>query len=313
VLSKEARGKIVAGAVLDLVGAVLIARGVPEIGLPLAAGVVLLLAGSLLVFQGVLGISKEQAQQQPPSAGPSSGWRPEPELRAPPPRRVVLTRTGKLSMALWAAMAVVVAGYAFLAPPRPASLPPLFEAEGVAVTGTVHDKNERNLAVDGQTYYVYYNFQTQDGAQVRASRSVPRRVYDDVAVGDTLEIVYFSDDPHVHFAGLLEREELPPAVRWIVAGALAALVFGFDHQRRYHRRLVSQGTAVAGTVEGVRRRGANRVFTVRFQLHAHQGSLRGSERNPQRADGDLVTVLYLPERPERAVLYSATLYRARLS
>jgi hypothetical protein len=89
------------------------------------------------------------------------------------------------------------------------------------------------------------------------------------------------------------------------------LYLAYDQQRRFHKRLVSHGKPTAGIVEGVRRRGATRVFTVRYKLHGQEGRLRGSERNPQRADGDAVTVLYLPEHPERSLLYSASLYRAR--
>jgi hypothetical protein len=131
-------------------------------------------------------------------------------------------------------------------------------------------------------------------------------------VDDTLEVLYFSEDPQVHFAGRLEQEDLPPAVRWIAVAALGALFFGFEHQRRYHKRLVSRGSPVKGIVEGVRRRGGSRVFTVRYQLHGRQGSLRGSERNPKRADGDAITVLHLPERPEQTTLYCTSLYRARV-
>jgi hypothetical protein len=310
-MSKQQRGWIVAGALLDLAGAVLIARSVPEIGVPLAAGVGLLLAGSALVFQGVLRISRKQAGQPTPARASGNAWSPEPELNAAPPRPVQLTRMGKLSAALWGAMALAVVGYVFLAPPRPAPISPLLEAEGSAATAEVHAKNERDTAPGEPSYYVSYHFATARGEQVRESRRVPRAVYDELAVGDTFEVIYFPENPQQNFVPRLAGQEIPPALRWTAVGLLGVLFLAYDQQRRFHRKLVSHGKPTGGVVEGVRRRGATRVFTVRYKLHGQEGRLRGSERNPQRADGDAVTVLYLPERPERTLLYGTSLYRAR--
>lgn len=309
-MSKQPRGWIVAGVLLDLAGAVLIARSVPEIGAPLAAGAGLLLAGSALVFQGVLRMSRKQAEP-PPSRGAGKAWSPEPELNAAPPRPVQLTRVGKLSAGLWGAMALAVVGYVFLAPPRPAPISPLLEAEGAAATAEVHAKNERNTASGEPSYYVSYHFETGRGEQVRESRPVPRAIYDEIAVGDSFEVIYFPDNPQQNFVPRLAGQEIPPALRWAAVGLLGVLFLAYDQQRRFHRKLVSHGKPTAGVVEGVRRRGATRVFTVRYKLHGQEGRLRGSERNPRRADGDVVTVLYLPERPERTLLYFASLYRAR--
>jgi len=309
-MSKQGRVWIVAGAVLDLAGAVLIARSVPEVGAALAAGIGLLLVGSVIVFRGVLRISREQAGQQAPSRTVSREWSPEPELSAAPPRPVRLTRAGKLSAGLWGAMVLIVVGYVFLAPPRPARPPPLLEAEGAAATATVHAKNERDMASGEKAYYVSYHFETGQGEQVRETRQVPRAVYDEAAVGDSFEVIYFPENPQQNFVPRLELQGIPAALRWTAVGLLAALFFVFEQQRRFHKRLVSHGKPAAGVVEGVRRRGANRVFTVRYKLHGQEGRLRGSERNPERADGDAVTVLYLPERPERTLLYCTSLYHA---
>ncbi|MEX2301955.1 MAG: DUF3592 domain-containing protein [Bryobacterales bacterium] len=307
------RGWIVVGAALDLVGAVLIARSVPEIGPGLVAGVGLLLAGSAAVFRGVLGLSRPQPEPAPAAGSAAgSGWKLEPELLAAPPRPVKLTWTGKLSAVLWGGMVLLVAGYVFLAPPRTASVPPLLEAEGIAGTATVHETTERETASGEAAYYVAYHFVTADGTQVRESRRVPRAVYDAVAAGDSFEVIYFPENPQQNFVARLDRKEMPASLRWMAAALLGALVFVFDQQRRVHRRLVSRGKAVAGVVEGVRRRGATRVYTVRYKLHAQEGRLRGSERNPERANGDVVTVLYMPERPEKVLLYCTSLYRARL-
>jgi hypothetical protein len=310
-MSKQGRGWIVAGAVLDLAGAVLIARSVPEIGVPLAGGVGLLLAGSAMVFQGALRVSRGRAQQRPAPRTVLADWTPEPELSVAPPRPVRLTRTGKVSVGLWGAMALIVIGYLYLATQRPARTPALLEAAGVTATATIHAKNERDTASGEKAYYVAYHFETGQGDQVRESRRVPRAVYDAVAVGDSLEVIYFPEDPQQNFVPRLEQQEIPAVLRWAAVGLLVALFFAFEQQRRFHKRLVSHGKPTAGVVEGVRRRGATRVFSVRYKLHGQEGRLRGSERNPERADGDTLTVLYLPERPERTLLYCTSLYRAR--
>jgi Protein of unknown function (DUF3592) len=310
-MTKQGRVWIVAGALLDLAAAVLIARNVPQIGPPLAAGVGLLLIGSVMVFQGVMRMSRERAEQQPASRDALPAWNPEPELSVAPPRPVRLTRTGMLSAGLWGAMALVVVAYVFLAPPRAVRVPQLLEVAGATATATVHAKNERQTASGGPIYYVSFHFETVQGQQVRESQSVLRTVYDQLAVGDSFEVIYLPENPQQSFAPQLERREMPALVRWIAVGVLAAMLFVLDQQRRFHKRLVAYGKPVAGLVEGVRRRGANRVFAVRYKLHGQEGTLRGSERNPLRADGDAVTVLYLPERPERALLYRTSLYRAR--
>ncbi len=309
-MSKRGRVWIVSGAALDLAGAVLIARNVPEVGPKLAAGAGLLVIGSVVVFQGVLRMSRERAALQSSSRDALSGWSPEPELVAEPPRSVRLTRSGMLSVGLWFAMTLVVAAYLFLAPPRSVRMPELLEVAGAEATATVHAKNQRQTASGGPAYYVSFHFETPQGQQVRESRRVPRAVYDGVAVDDSIQVIYLPENPQQSFAPRLERREIPPLVRWIVVGVLGAMLVVFDQQRRFHKRLVSQGRPIAGLVEGVRRRGATRVFHVRYKVHGAEGRVRGSERNRERADGDAVTVLYLPERPERVLLYRTSLYRA---
>jgi hypothetical protein len=92
---------------------------------------------------------------------------------------------------------------------------------------------------------------------------------------------------------------------------LAALAFVLERRRRRHLRLAREGTPVAGVAENVRRRGGVRVFDVKFKLKGREGSLRASERNPMRRNGDIVTVLSDPIDAGDAVLYQQCLYRAR--
>jgi hypothetical protein len=314
-VSRQARLWIAGGIVLDLAGAVLIARSLPQMGVAMGTGIAMLLAGSIVVFQGALRMAQENraATESTGVALRESDWSPEIELQLSVPRPVKLTRTGMLSTGLWLMLAIAALGFVFLAPPPSARIPELLEDAGVKVSGTVHRKDERKNSAGLPSYFISYHFATQSGDQVRASKSVPKDVYDSLTVGNSIEVIYFPYDPQQHVAPSLERHDMPAAMRWSAVGFIAVLLIGFEQQRRFHRKLVSEGKAVAGVIESLRKRGGSRVFTVRFAVKGQERTLRGSERHLDRADGDVVTVLYLPDKPDRALIYSSSLYRAGTS
>ena len=78
---------------------------------------------------------------------------------------------------------------------------------------------------------------------------MPRSVYDSISAGDSFEVLYWPEQPQQNFAEQIEREQMPPALRWMAAALLAGLVFVFDRQRRVHKTLVVRGKPVAGVVE----------------------------------------------------------------
>jgi hypothetical protein len=113
----------------------------------------------------------------------------------------------------------------------------------------------------------------------------------------------------MHFAPELAERPRPRWLVWGALGILGGVAALADSQRRRHKQLAAHGTAVRGVVGALSRRGSRRVFSVTYSVHGEERTLRASERNPARQEGDIVTVLYLPDKPY-ALLYCTSLYRA---
>ncbi len=299
---------LVAGGLLDLVGLGLVIWALPEGGWPLAAGVVCLLAGALAISRASLGLAPEE----PAAGSPSRAHRIEPELASPPPRRVELKVRPKLVVGLWA-MALGLMAFFFYdrvwtrLPPVPSQS--LLANQGVAARGEVHRKELRESASGEPRYYLYYNFDDQQGSGMRASVSVPAAVYERFGEGAAITVVYLPGESALHYLPEITRD--PFAMRGsLIAALLAAFAIGLlEMQRRKHKRLTSRGAAVEGKVAGLVRRGVNRVYTAEYRAGGKSLSVRATERNPARREGDAVTVLYNPNDPTEAIVYVAAMYR----
>jgi hypothetical protein len=92
---------------------------------------------------------------------------------------------------------------------------------------------------------------------------------------------------------------------------LAILGFLLDAQRRKHKRLVRSGKTVPGVVGKVTRRDGSRSYEVRYEAHGAEQRMSAVERNPDRRNGDVVTVLCSSERPSEAIVYRLALYQGR--
>ena len=107
----------------------------------------------------------------------------------------------------------------------------------------------------------------------------------------------------------------------VIFVALVALVFYFDEERELSRLLVSSGTATRGIIVKIMKtyvpRGgsdlqydiaydtpARRYISIAFIYHIPPRGFTG------RKVGDTLTVLYLPEAPEKAMAYSQCNYKA---
>jgi hypothetical protein len=279
--------------------------------LRLAAGIGLVVAGSLLITRGVGLSATRDEQQETRRQGRSevSKWRPEPELRGLVPRTVRLSAAGQRLGFGWGLLVVVACAAAFLFTQQVGPDTSILDQQGVRVTGRVHDKTARGESA-GTNHYIYYNFQDAQGNGVRSSAHVPESVYAAINVNDPIEIVYLPEDPLIHRAeGISEPRATPSVIvlAFIFLGlplAMAELI------RRRHRDLVSRGTPVAGVVSNLRRRGAAQLFSAGYTAEGQQRSLRGTLRRSNLQEGDLVTVLYLPEHPDASVLYASSFYQA---
>jgi hypothetical protein len=307
---KQRRLWIVAGACLDLAGALLVATSLSQGGVRLLGGIALVLAGSFMVFRGVLRPPQPAASRGGKPIRPDfSKWRSEPELRGPTPRNVQLAPSGR-RLAIWGSVVILaLGGYVYLftsqAPPGQEAI----EELGVHTKGTVHDKRTLEQA-NGTAHYLYYNFKDEAGSGVRSSIRVPESVYSTVNVNDTIGVVYLPQDPLIHVVpGISENQKTPPAFL-LVAGFLAIPLVMAEIIRRRHRTLVSQGEAVPGVVRELGGRGQVQSFSVYYTLGEEERSLRGSLRGANLREGSLLTVLYLADNPDASLLYASSFYRA---
>ncbi len=305
------KARLGAGAVLDLAGMTLVVAAIPEAGWKLAAGLAMLLAGTLLISRSLRGArpapaAPEQLEQA------RKGWQPEPELRQDPPRPVRLSVTAKIVAMAWLLMLAAAGAYAhlevFSRNPGPPSRG-LIDSQGARTEATVHRREVRENAAGEPRYSLYYNFADAAGAAVRSSTVVSKLLFEQHEEGAGLEVVYLPGDPLAHYLPALTRPAFAERGLLMAVVVAAFLIYLLETRRLRHRRLVRQGTPVAGVAENVRRRGGARAFDVCYRADGRERKLRASERNPARRDGDAVTVLCDAGEAE---LYSQCLYRARL-
>jgi hypothetical protein len=300
---------IIAGACLDLAGAVLVVSSFTQGGARLLAGIALVLAGSFMVVQGVFRTAQSPEPSGKPVTPDLSKWRPELELRGPTPRNAQLAPVGR-RLAVWGGLLILaLGGYVFFftshAPPGQEAI----EELGVRTKGTVHDKQIRE-GPGGTGYYLYYNFRDQAGSGVRSSARVAESVYSSVNVNDPIEVIYLPDDPLIHVVpGISGSGGSPPALL-LVAGFLAVPLLMAEIIRRRHRTLVASGEPAPGVVRALRGRGPVQSFSVHYTVDGAEHTLRGSLRGANLREGSLLTVLYLADNPDAALLYASSFYRA---
>lgn len=300
---------IAAGAALDLVGLALVVWSLPEGGLPLAAGVACLLTGAALITR-----ASSRSFNQAGSAVPQAAeWKLDAALRQPPPRAVRLRPLGYVIAAAWLISLAALGWFAVhrilgLNPPNASQS--LMETEGVPAVGEIYEKIERSNSRGEPRYYLYYSYEYPQGSEVRASVAVTRRLYDRYQANDSLALKLLPTAPPVVF--IPELTQGPFALRGLLlASVLAGLALIFvDAQRRRHKRLVRRGLTVAGTVDGMRRKGGSRSYQARYRVGGSDHLVRASERNPNRRNNDQVTVLHDPEKPSDAVVYEGAFYKA---
>ena len=306
---------IIAGVALDLLGAVLIVTSLhelPDIRPALMAGVAALVVGAVLVSVGVIRRTQSAAQAGVVPGPPSgSGWRPEPELVQPLPRSVALSRSGRRIVLLWALLTVAVPCYVILAASRSRTPDASHVAESfLESSGEIHDKEVRGGGPNGPSYYLYYSFASDWGNVYRGSLQVKKEAYDSLKVGDPVTVRFFPENPTVHEVAGFETKPGPPPVIPFAAGFTALMVAIFEIVRRRHRNLTARGVSTAGLIESSRRRGAGAVYVLSYSVNGQIRKLRGTEHELNLSEGDSLTVLYDPGKPQKALIYRLSMYQA---
>ncbi len=301
---------VAVGASLAVSGGFAIFVSLPEGGQMLWIGVALIVSGSLCLRIGVSAGEPAAVEGARPAA--SSAKNVEPELRAAAPRGVVLNARGKLGLFVWLSTVAVFAGLAlqhFARFPPPDQRKQL-DSEGLHATASIHARETRSLENGEQMHFVGYSFLPADGELIRINRSVDAAVFPRFAERTEVEVVYWPDNPTLHY---LPEHTSPVSTKMVLFIGLVLLLIGgiAEAQRRQHRRLVSTGMAVPGFVADVRRRGGVRSFRVNYDVDGRRHSISGRERNPELRSGQTATVLYDPALPSRGMIYRLALYRAR--
>ena len=315
--TEEARKKVLAwvlgGVGIEIAGAVLIWQSLPDFGGPTIAGLVCVVVGSLIVTWGLV----QRARLQPPPGAnppPAAGdWLPETELRAAAPRAVRLSRSGRRMVAWWVLMLLILPVYGYFVWQRTSSGSVDYRYEYLETEATIHDKEVREGS-GGKTFYLYYNFRSVSMEyRRRASTAVSEQQYRSRRIGDTLRVLYLAANSAVHEVPELVEDTPGPHVIWLVVGLAALLLLLFEAIRRRHHTLAASGVAAPGKISMLRRRGAGSVYTVEYETGSETRTLRGTERTQRLRQGDTVTVLYRPGKPEEALLYRLSMYEARPS
>ena len=300
--------RLIAGAVFDMAGVGLIAFSlIQERDELLWVGVGLMAVGSMLI----VGWARQQSRLEAatPTETAVAAWSVEPELALPPPRRVELTSTGRWRLWLW-----LRGGRGGRALYQRLSAKSAADGGGFRqVRGGNRGGHPRQAATQQRgrraRYYLYYHFDNRRGEQVRASIAVAEQIYSSRREGDTIRVTYLPDEPLSHEVMGVEYDRFRPEGIVALAALLAALS-ALELQRRRHKRLVTVGSAVGGTVLEVTRTGAASRYTVRAETGGVERRLRHSERACRLRAGDRVTVLYSPDKPSDVVLYRGAVYRA---
>jgi hypothetical protein len=313
--TEEARKKVLAwvlgGVGIEIAGAVLIWQSLPDFGGPTIAGLVCVVVGSLIVTWGLV----QRARLHPPpgtNPPPAAGdWLPETELRAAAPRAVRLSRSGRRMVTWWVLMLLVLPVYGYFVWQRTSSGSVDYRYEYIQAEATIHDMEVRESS-GGEKFYLYYNFESlQVPGRRRASTVVSAQQYGAYEIGDTLKVLYLAPNPTVHELPELAEDTPRPRVVWLVVGLAALLLLLFEAIRRRHHTLATSGVAAPGKISMLRRRGAGSVYAVEYEAGSETRTLRGTERTQRLRQGDTVTVLYRPEKPEEALLYRLSMYEAR--
>ena len=73
------------------------------------------------------------------------------------------------------------------------------EDQGERETGRITGK-ESLIAADGDSdFYVEYSFELSDGTQLTSRRAVPKGIWDDLSIGDSVEVRYDPAQPERNF------------------------------------------------------------------------------------------------------------------
>jgi hypothetical protein len=243
---------------------------------------------------------------------PNEVWRTPPELDQPLPRPVRLTGTAAFRCVIAAAciaFGVNIASRAIHDELRR-------EAENTALA--------RSLATDGHEteatvtrlsttlgHLVGYSY-TVDGHNYSRGAFITAEHWQSLQVGSPLAIRYLPSDPQKSYP---ESDSPDSQTHWLavlpIAGMALFFMFSFAYLQLSPvlrgRRLLARGRPAQGVVTQCKAgsQGRSNGYFLNYEFQLPDGSSCKGKKfsSSQLAEKSSVTVLYLPERPQRNTLY----------
>jgi hypothetical protein len=251
----------------------------------------------------------------------------EPELMQPPPRRLSLvlraeTRTGAGCVALFFLPFMVIGIYTFVQVLH-ASVVLAFHRTAEA---QITDKREDYDSESGSHYRVFFTFRVGERTY-RARDEVECAAFGTFSVGNRVRVHYLPLTPGWH-AFLEQETTFPSRVRFhwgftlFWNAILSVFIVPVCLALRRARALVRFGTPVVGTIveKSTQSQEDSTRYLLRYVFEAedHGGGRRRMEKEETVSqeewdgirEGEELTVLYMPGRPDQSGLYRFETYHA---
>ena len=234
----------------------------------------------------------------------SQQWAPPDGLNRPGPRPVRLTTRGKLFVVLGTIFLIAGVGFGLMMEGqvrRDAERERLLRERGANATGTV--LSAWLSSDENRTPMVAYQFPA-NGTEWGGQSSLEKEIWRKTIVGGAIAIRYLPEDPRVNRPTAGAESPMQPWVPWLAGFLFMLPAVMFRWMIRREKRLLAEGSPVAGVVTRVARRKKLTVY-YDFQLptgeEMHGRSSVGAGFAPQT--GERVCVLYDPDHPRRNAIY----------
>lgn len=235
-------------------------------------------------------------------------WRAPEELLSTTPRDVRYTKSARVMFVLVAAGILGFATAGVLLIPgmqREQQDNELVRREGVASNGTITAR--RVNKGKSPSYRVTYAYEVGSRRYTSVAK-VARRDYDRFEIGSPAAIHYLPSQPDVSRMDDGERD--PPELRLLIFLPIFFLLLVPLIAMRL-KKLLAWGTAVGAIVTRVSPTKGG--LEIRYQFLGPNGELvEGSDVVPSRGEvkvGEIITVLFDPERPRRKARYPLAMVR----
>jgi hypothetical protein len=255
---------------------------------------------------------RREVEAAPVEPGP---WQMPPELERGIPRPVEITWAGR---ALAAAIGLLVVGglaagiLLHLSTERERARSARLEREGAPAAGVVI-RTGRSSGKDGQ-HYIVYSYAAA-GRDYERRITVRRRDIDRFPVGAPVEARYLPEEPGRSWPLGYEPSGPPLWVALVVPLSLWVMAPVAGRALLWQRSLLEEGRGARAVVlnsKRVHRRHSQHAYRAEYEFQTLSGATRrvrlDSTRQPA-PPGSIVTILYDPNNPRKAVAYPVPLYR----